>query len=285
MANNFNCPQCGAARNKNDNFCKYCGEVFQQAQQVQQPMQRPMQHQYPNNNMHYPPPPYRYPVKRQSSGCFTAFIIVTIIMVIVFGAMCMGVPLTGTSLFNASKKIEESNLKKNEEKTNVKTDGINLVKNSGAEEDFKSWEQHVEKDEYKKFDLNINSTNAFNGKKCFYMEASGGSGYIKQTLKMEKGKKYLLSLFEKSASSKANDVSATFLFKSADGEDEIKFDVPNTKNWKVQKKVIQVPNNIKTEQIPFKVSISGYTEGVYIDDIKVEKVVENTEVKATGTKK
>jgi len=283
MAGNLNCPQCGAHLESGSTECKYCGEVIQQikpivdnnvnATQSQQEIPNNRNNFNNGNNMNnrnnYSGRPInRQNIKKSPSGCM-----VVVIIFLVLGSLSCIIP----SIFGLFTSSSLKNSIGNDANVNVTTNGTNVVANGGAEEDLGGWERIADANtDYEKFDLTVDNTNAFKGTKCFNMKKDGLDGNIKQTIKLQKGESYLLSLFVKGTSeySTENKVNVNFKFVTDSGEEESKYDIEFTNIWKLQKEIVKVPSSITSDQVQFKLGLSSNGDKtVYLDDIKVEQVI------------
>jgi hypothetical protein len=212
---------------------------------------------------------------KKSSSCFVSLLK----YVLIIGVITVAIIYVAGIIMEKAEKKEIALFE------GIKTDGKNIVKNPGAESKLKYWESTFEKNSSlagEEPEFSTDDGEPFSGKKCFCIYPKFNNYQIKQTIKMTKGKEYLVSMFTKVSGTKS-DIKLNFLYKLTTEENEIQIDVPTQNNWKLQKKLIKVPDDLSTSSTKFSIIFASNANEYYIDDIKIEMVTTNKE-KATESK-
>jgi hypothetical protein len=213
-----------------------------------------------NNNPNQYNNNYRNTKRRKKSniGC--------LIIVLVF----IGIPLIA---FIKYVMTYTSELEKEVNKTsNAILSEENLISNSGAENNLDGWSVDKSEDDYEEFILDVNTDNAFNGEKCFYFYPDSLDGQISQTVKMEKGEEYLLSLFTNSDDDSYGTKYAEFKFRSDEGEIIRTAELSFQSHWQKYDYTIEVPDNISTDEVNLRIAFDDSEGSYFIDDISLYKI-------------
>jgi len=154
-----------------------------------------------------------------------------------------------------------------------KTNGINLIKNPGAEELLTYWKSVFEGSYGCEIEASTEET--FNGNCAFFFNAHAYEvGHIKQKIKLKKGKRYLLSSYLKYNDSMNPYAVFRFPLKFAEGTKNLDIEFKCTSEWRLCTKQIFIPESILNEEIEFTFGIFSHFASVYVDDIKLEEIIE-----------
>jgi serine/threonine protein kinase len=155
--------------------------------------------------------------------------------------------------------IEEDNIQnlEDDELENVKTIGDNLIKNAGAEEIFNNWE--------KSGDLIASTKDSFNGNTSFFFNPWIDPATMNQTISIKKNTYYLISCYSKSKYDE--DVIFSLQLKFDNGEQSLDTGISTSDDWKLYRRVIQIPDTILNTETTFSVTGGGTLSEIYLDDI------------------
>ncbi|MEN8905241.1 MAG: serine/threonine-protein kinase [Clostridiales bacterium] len=184
-----------------------------------------------------------------------------------------------TNESKATEIIKTQEVKTEEPQQNsIKTTGVNLLANSGAEKSDIVWESRSDLIEgNSKGVMEITGTTSYSGNKCFKVTKTNleGANYFIQNVSIKKDATYLYSFYCKTDNIKTDQYGA---IGAIGGELEENYKSKlnktiGTNNWTYKYIVFELIENAGSNKIDAYLGVREATGTAYFDEVKLEEIV------------